>query len=755
MTGSSSTPTAATFRQLIESLLAQGRAARQRRCLVLAGEADWCRQQAVLALAVDGLARVTWLTTAEVRDAEVVAAAAAKALLGQERDALVFDAHAGFDPDAFGAVSGTLCAGGLMILLCPPLHAWPQHADAAAERIAIWPYAAADISGRFLQRLVRCLRAAQGLVLVEQGAPLPSPLPAMANAEPADTVPAPYRTIDQQQAVAAIEHVVHGHRRRPAVLVADRGRGKSAALGIAAARLLQTGSEKVPLHIVVTAPRLDAVQAVFTLAQQLLPEADHHSDHVQYGASSLRYVAPDVLCQEAVTADLVLVDEAAAIPATLLQQLLQLYARIAFATTTHGYEGTGRGFALRFRQTLDEQTPGWQELRLHSPIRWSVGDPLERLVFDALLLDTSYALDEQVTDANLATVHIAAVPRDELLQDETLLSQLFGLLVVAHYRTTPNDLRNLLDGPAITVYVMRHQGQVVATALVSREGGFDADTGAAIYAGQRRPRGHLMAQSLVTHVGLKQAGALRMARVMRIAVHPRLQGQGLGSALLRYVRQDVQAQDVALLGASFGASPALLRFWQHQALLPVRVGFRRDHASGEHSVLVLSPLTPQGEEVYRPARERLRTDLPCWLSDPLRELDREVVSILLASGELESTAVLDERVLRGRELRNHELHDIELRSDKLSENDLNFVQDFAAAARSFEDSLGPLWRLALHTRHHLRALPEPQRTVFIAKVWQKRSWSSLARLCNLAGRAAVLAQLRQAVAQLLLLERYS
>lgn len=724
------------MRQLVDSLLAQARAARQRRCLVLAGEAGWGRRQAGQVLAMSGLVRVSWLSTEAIPQAEVVPASAAKALLGQERDALVFDAHAGFDPDAFGAVSGTLCAGGLLILLCPPLADWPQREDPAAERIAVWPHTAADIGGRFLQRLVHCLRAAQGLVLVEQGESVPGPVPLTASILSTDRAPAPYRSHDQQQAVAAVEHVLHGHRRRPAVLVADRGRGKSAALGIAAARLLQSRFSSATgapaLHIVVTAPRLDAVQPVFALAQALLPEADHHPGAVQYGACSLRYVAPDVLCQELLAADLVLVDEAAAIPATLLRQLLRRYARIAFATTTHGYEGTGRGFALRFRQTLDEQTPGWLELRLHSPIRWAVGDPLERLVFDVLLLDAACAADERVAEACLETVDIAAIARDELLKDEVLLSQLFGLLVVAHYRTTPSDLRNLLDGPAIAVYVMRHQGQVVATALVASEGGFDADTSAAIYRSRRRPRGHLMAQSLITHVGLQQAGALRMARVMRIAVHPRLQGQGLGSALLRYVRQEAQAQGHALVGASFGATPELLRFWQRQGLLPVRVGFRRGHASGEHSALVLSSLRSEGEAVLVAARERLRGDLPCWLSDPLRELDDEVVVELLAGDEAETPAEGDAG---------------------LSEQDLRFVQDFAAAARSFEDSLGPLWRLALQARHHLHALPEPQRTLFIAKVLQRRSWSSLARRCDLAGRSAVLALLRQAVAQLLLMER--
>ena len=44
--------------------------------------------------------------------------------LGTEAGTLVFDAHSGFDPDAFGAASGALRWGGLLLLLTPLLDEW-------------------------------------------------------------------------------------------------------------------------------------------------------------------------------------------------------------------------------------------------------------------------------------------------------------------------------------------------------------------------------------------------------------------------------------------------------------------------------------------------------------------------------------------------------------------------------------------------------------------------------------------------------
>lgn len=711
---------------LAQRLLEQARTARQRRVLVLSGEKAWCHDHAQKLVDESKTRSVVWVSNVDLHATEVVAGNKVKTLLGQERDVVVFDAHAGFDPDAFGAVSGIINGGGLLLLLCPPLDEWEKFPDPASERIASWPRTPQDISGRFIRRLVNILRESGGVVLVEEHKVLPV-LDVMGSA----VVDAPlaesftdeiFRTADQQAAVEAIEYMVRGDRHLPVVLVSDRGRGKSAALGIAAARLMQA---QQALCIVVTAPRPDAVESLFSQAQALLPEATHVSNGLTFKNSTLEFHAPDELCLAPVEADLLLVDEAAAIPASLLQQLLNQYSRIVFATTVHGYEGTGRGFALRFRNTLDTQTPGWREVFLHTPIRWAENDPLEALIFRALLLDAESAADQSVQTASVENVSVEILNRDALAVDEATLSALFGLLVVAHYRTTPNDLRNLLDGPDLSVYVMRFKGNIVATALVSAEGPFDQNMASAIYAGRRRPRGHLIPQSLTTHAGIKAAADLRCARVMRIAVHPAAQRRGLGKALMAHIRNEASAQDVDLIGASFGATAELLHFWEQVNMQPVRVGFRRDHASGEHSVMVLEPLSAKGDAVFQLARNRLHRDLPHWLADPLRDLDSQLAQSLLAGQpSVESSAI--------------------------NSHDRDMLQAFAQGQRSYEDSLGPLLRLydARFKTGQARLSPLEVRVVD-TKLLEKQSWSEVAEHCELNGRAEVLRVLRSAVGILL------
>ncbi len=733
---------------LVSDLLVQAQNSRQRRTLVITGKSDWCRHSASAISELTDLKRVIWVSDAEVPgeelpEAEVVDASTVKSLLGQECNAVVFDAHSGFDPDAFGAISGTICAGGLLILLCPPLSEWEQFADPASERIAISPFSYKDISGRFIRRLIGVIRDAAGMTVVEQNKPLPPIELATTFNEALNVVSGKeYRTEDQGVAVKAIEHVLHGHRRRPAVLVSDRGRGKSAALGIAAARLLinannQTDGSKNVLNIMVTAPRPGAVESLFSHAlrvlQQVSPEIQLVTNCLQFKGSKIQYIAPDVLCSMQEPVDLVLVDEAAAIPAPLLTQFLKQYSRIVFATTVHGYEGTGRGFAVRFRQTLDNETPGWNEVRLQTPIRWAENDPLEEFVFRSLMLDAECAEDEKVSGANAENITVECLDRETLVDDEQTLSQLFGLLVTAHYRTTPNDLRNLLDGPGVSVYVMRssslceenRKGYVIATALISAEGEFSGELTDAIFNGQRRPRGHLIPQSLVAHAGIKQAAKLRCARIMRIAVHPALQRKSLGSKLVSVVRHEAEAQGFNMMGVSFGATKELMHFWKVQGMTPVRVGFRRDHASGEHSVMMLAPLDKPGDEVYQAARGRFFADFPYWLSDSLQDLDCGVVLECMQDQDTKNQFTFNE-------------------------HDEQAVAAFVNGARSYEDCSAALWRFTVAGFMNSGGkLQKAEQILLVAKVLQKRSWAEVAELCDLTGRTEVISALREATSSLL------
>ena len=647
------------------------------------------------------------------------------------------DAWAGLDLDAVGAAAGTLRGGGLLVLLTPPAVDWPRWTDPAAERFASYPHGAAAVTGRLIRRLCGLLDASLAVRRVDgpglsaknqspaaqlgsRGSspsvlgsnPQATPTPIGPASDLSQTEPA---TPDQAEAVAAILATAKGPPRRPLVLTADRGRGKSAAMGLAAARLQADGDKTLLL----TAPRRAAAEAVLRLAGDAAP----------------RFLAPDALLAETPPADLLLVDEAAAIPAPLLETMLTRYPRIVFATTVHGYEGTGRGFEVRFRAVLDRLTPGWRALRLSQPIRWAQGDPLEALLDRALLLDAEPPADADaeaaLTTAGPARIRFETPDRDALAADEPRLRQAFGLLVLGHYQTRPSDLRQLLDAPGIAVHWLRAGETLLAVAVTAAEGRLPADLHGPIFTGRRRPRGHLLAQTLSAHAGLLDAPGLDCRRILRIAVHPAVQRRGLGRRLVADLASAGADDGADLLGASFGATPELIRFWRRCGLAPVHIGSRRNAASGAQAAVVLRALTTAGGAVLQLGWKRLVPRLAVLLAGPLRDLEPAVVAELLAAAPSASL----------------QLDDLELRE----------LHAFANADRGLDATRPALHRLlqaVLPGALAADALSGAQRHALIACVLQHKGPGDCAARLGCAGAAAVVAELRAATAALLTAGRH-
>jgi len=687
-------------------------AVRRHRCvLLLAGPREAAVDQAHSLVTALQYRDVRWYSDSAPPGISPLGSDTALQLLGGEIDALVFDAWAGFDPDAFGVLTGCIRAGGLLILLAPRLDDWSAYADPQHARITVAPYPPEQVKGRFLGRLARVIADEASLMLADDMHLVRQP-PSTAGPDSAGEAPSgPCKTRDQQQAVAALLKVATGHRRRPVVLVSDRGRGKSAAFGIVAAQLAGQGRERILL----TAARADAVAAVFEQAERIRPGARRY----------LHFMAPDELAENPPEADLLLVDEAAAIPVPILKKLLRRYPRIAFASTVHGYEGTGRGFTLRFSTMLDALSNSWKMLSLKTPIRWAPDDPLERLVFRMLALDAEPADSASFGGAGRPEdFELSRLDRDALAADERTLAELFGLLVQAHYRTRPLDLRHLLDGPNLSVYVMRAAGHVAATALVAAEGGFDRKTAEAIWAGNSRPHGHLLPETLAAHTGLKQAPLLRCGRIMRVAVHPDLQRRGLGGHMLRAIVAQLSSQDCDFVGTSFGATPGLITFWRTLGWLPVRLSIQKGASSGTHSAVMLQPLSDAGRALTAQARQRFFAQFPHQLCDSLRDLEPALVAVLLAQGG-DWAPELDD-------------------ADRLD------LQAFAREQRLAEVSIGSLWRLALRAlmRGNSGCLDEKELAILVARVLQRHTWSEVARVAGCSGRKQALQRLRAAVGKL-------
>ncbi|MDO6460126.1 GNAT family N-acetyltransferase [Granulosicoccaceae sp. 1_MG-2023] len=555
-------------------------ARRQRVFLHLSGEHQALRRLAQTLLQTHFAAEPLCNTDAQGRPLSLQQLSRA---LGGTHDALLFDAFAGFDPDALALLSGCVRGNGLVILLTPPVQRWLSEPDPLTARLAVYPAGADALTHRYLRRL-QGLLSDNGICgeLAHGHWQLISP-PAGPPAAPAPGGP----TADQQRLLEAINALLEDRGPQPHCLLvhADRGRGKSTALGMAAAAL---SGHPQPLRIALTAPSRQA-------AAQLLSSAGD--------AAKLHFSGPDELLRSRAHADLVLVDEAAAIPLPLLQALALRYRRAVFASTLHGYEGAGRGFALRFKQFLQQQQIRISQQQLTEPVRYAAGDWLESALNRWLIPRPGQTLPATV--AAPQSLRFERLDRDRLAGDEARLAALFGLLVDAHYQTRPLDLRHLLDGNNIALFALFDGDVLVAAAWVAEEGGIgDTLLQEAILDGKRRPRGHLLAQRLAYEHMDPAFLRAHLARVVRIAVQADFQRRGLGRRLLGELQRYYHRRGFAAIGSAFGDTEALAAFWQDGLYRTVHLGHKPNAASGQGSRLVIQGLDNSLEQAIERAAER-------------------------------------------------------------------------------------------------------------------------------------------------------
>jgi tRNA(Met) cytidine acetyltransferase len=639
------------------SLRAEAEATDERRLVALAGarEATYAAAERV-AEAADCEPVVLSERDGIGVSADTLAPKRADELLGTTHDCVVVDCHDACRPNAIGRAAGAVDGGGLLVLLAPPLAAWPDRRDGFDETLAVPPFGLDDVRGVFRRRLVDTLRAHRGIAIVDVDAGVvrddgrTHPAPRIESGgfdlpESPDFPRAVYErclTADQRNAVAACERLREAGQ--AVVLEADRGRGKSSAAGLAAAALAAEGRD-----VLVTAPNYRNTAELFARSVEALSgldclaadarEGDGPPHLRATGGGQICYRRPSEAVEE--TADVLVVDEAAALPVRRLEALLSVAPSACFATTVHGYEGAGRGFDVRFRGRIEESHEV-THCRLAAPIRYAAPDPIETWLFRALLLDASPPAQQLVAAATPESVTYERLDPAELAADEPRLREVFGLLVNAHYRTEPNDLARLLDAPNIALRALSYDGHVVAVALLAREGGLPEETREAMYEGSR-VRGNMLPDVLTSQLRDPEAGRPVGLRVMRIATHHAARSRGLGSRLLDAIAVEFDAdgarsplgrfEPVDYLGVGYGATPELLAFWRANDYATVHLSTTRNDTSGEYSAVMAHPLSAAGESLVNRHTAWFLRRVADVLADALEDADPDVVREALRAAD--------------------------------------------------------------------------------------------------------------------------
>ena len=305
----------------------------------------------------------------------------------------------------------------------------------------------------------------------------------------------------------------------------------------------------------------------------------------------MQYVQPQH-AERVSQAELLIIDEAAAIPLPMVKALLGPYL-VFLCSTVNGYEGTGRSLSLKLIQQLREQgarissSAGasglagaaagsaadgapveaagacgrlFKEVLLSEPIRYAAGDKVERWLHELLCLDAAEHLP-RLGAARLPhpdECELYAVNRDTLFSahrdSEAFLQRLMALYVASHYRNTPNDLQMLSDAPAHRLFVLlppvdettNALPDVLAVIQVALEGAISRKSAAAQLAAGSAPGGDLIPWTISQQFQDAEFPSLTGARVVRIAVHPELPRMGYGSRAMALLERFYSGQLASL-----------------------------------------------------------------------------------------------------------------------------------------------------------------------------------------------------------------
>ena len=397
------------------------------------------------------------------------------------------------------------------------------------------------------------------------------------------------KTVDQLKALNEFFQVLQDKVSKATVsLTAARGRGKSATLGLAIAAAIANGYSSVYL----TSPSPENLKTLYefilkgfeavNLKQhtdyeiiylkdetngKLISKINIYRDHRQ----TIQYVHPSEINENnRCNAELVVIDEAAAIPLPIIKAFFGPYLTF-LASTINGYEGTGRSLSFKLLKQLKTQdlsstsNEGFMnqvgkkfvEITIDESIRYSPDDEIEKWLYHLLCLDAN--LIDSVTISNYPIpddCELYYINRDTLFSyhsvSEQFLQNLVSLYTSSHYKNSPNDLQMISDAPAHHLFCLLAP---INESKLKRKGSINGKLPEVLVFIQVALEGKISQQTILNNLQRGQRGSgdlipwtlsqqfddnfasLSGARIVRIATHPKCSNKGYGTRALQLLEK--------------------------------------------------------------------------------------------------------------------------------------------------------------------------------------------------------------------------
>lgn len=574
--------------------------------------------------------------------------------MGKTYELLILDMYKSLTPDYLGRLIGTVSGKGLIIFLIEDFNNFENSRTIFHQHLLTPPYKIEDVRNYFEIRFKRKLIEHDNILIIDTESEkilkklnyecnilqiIPkikkiSKLPE--NKKFSDRIYRLCITDDQVNVLYLLENLLESGK-KAFLIIADRGRGKSAILGLCISALVEYLLEKDKIiDIGITSPSIENVRTLFEFLRLGLEK-----NNIKYELSGrkikiknkiyIEYRSPlNILAKKY---DFLFVDEAAGIGVNLLYEYLNKYKKIVFSSTIHGYEGAGRSFSVRFMKYLKERKDFEVfEYKMKEPIRYGEDDPIEKWLFDTLLLD---AEPEEIDENDLKLIEekkvkFYKIPLKEWFEkEEKKLRSFVGIYVLAHYQNRPNDLAMIADAPHHDGFVLElENGKIINAIQVAYEGQLSEETIERMLK-DYKPKGNIIPDVIAKHFREKEFPKLKGIRIVRIATHPHLQGKGLGSIALEKLTQWAKEKNYDWIGTSFGVTYDLLNFWLKNGFIVVHLSPEKNRVSGEYSAIVVKPLNKKTEEIVKKLNYEFKWRLINQITDVYFDLEPKIIRRLL------------------------------------------------------------------------------------------------------------------------------
>ncbi|MFX0184611.1 MAG: GNAT family N-acetyltransferase [Candidatus Hodarchaeota archaeon] len=429
------------------------------------------------------------------------------------------------------------------------------------------------------------------------------------------------------------------------ILVANRGRGKSAAVGLALSQLVAKNSSR-KFKITVTAPYIVNVQTLFNfiskgfafkkIKSRLIIRDGFIRGIYTSTKAKFRFLPLSELNILPKT-DILVVDEAAAIPVDILKEILQINTKKIFISTIHGYEGAGRGFEYKILHYLEKQKQiHYRKFILHQPIRYSKGDLIEKFIDNTFLLN----VEPKPPEFKLQDIKRDSITLKEFKDSEFLFSrngsphlrQLFGILIYAHYRNQPNDLLLLADSGKhflVGLYARDNNNgmKLLVSSQLTKEGRMTEEEISNVALGQFI-EGNLIPSVAIRYFS-KDFAKLNGLRIVRIASHPNLINKGFGRLAIELIIQKYAFHD--WVGVSFGTTIKLMKFWRKFGFKSVHIRPIKTPETGEWNIVIIRPISHSAISIVNNASSDFLLQFLALLKQSLHSMKPELVVQILRS----------------------------------------------------------------------------------------------------------------------------